>query len=109
MEGTVFGSYGDFIRYASLSLDGAGATSYGPFHLTLGALFIADRASLLERNTYFFVQQHKVIAGDPLPAGYRCDWTSRHLLAAAKHGHDLQAVTSDGVFPALLLRDGHAG
>jgi hypothetical protein len=50
VEGILFGSYGEKIRYAALSLDGAGVQSYGKYSLKLREVTVSQRATLLEDN-----------------------------------------------------------
>src|SRR5947199_10731413 len=67
VEGTFFGTYGEKIRYAALSLDGTGLKSYGEYSIRLWEIAIKDRTSLLEENTYDFVEHHGIIAGHSGP------------------------------------------
>jgi len=84
VEGTLFGSYGKNIRYAALSLDGNGLKSYGSFTIILSDTAIKKRATLLEENSFHFVENHKILAGGKIPKGYRAVWKDRHKLAVAK-------------------------
>jgi hypothetical protein len=84
IEGTLFGSYGKNIRYAALSLDGTGLTSYGEFTLILSDTAVKKRTTLLEENSYKFRDHHKILAGGKIPQGYRAVWKDRHKLAVAK-------------------------
>ena len=83
-EGTLFGSYGPLIRYAVLSLDHKGLTSYGSCSITLADITLTNSATVMEENSYPFVRRHKIFPGDPIPPGYRATWADRHLLATAK-------------------------
>ncbi len=104
VEAILFGRYGDYIRYAALSLDRRGVESYGPFSIQLKDLAVRKRASVLEDNSYRFVEKHSLRAGDQIPAGYRAVWAERHMLAVAKLTHRLVPQTQDGEFPRLVLR-----
>ena len=84
IEGTLFGSYGENIRYAALSLDGSGLKAYGDFTIVLADEAVKLRATLLEENSYNFIRRHKILAGDKIPRGYRAVWKDRHKLAVAK-------------------------
>jgi hypothetical protein len=97
----LFGRYAKDIRYAALSLDGAGLSSYGPFALRLRDVAIELRASLLEENSYDFVDRYGTRG--PLPPGFRCSWGNRHLLAVAKLGTELLPGTSESEFADLVL------
>ena len=83
-EGVLFGAYAPEIRYAALALDQRGLISYGNCSMTLADMTMRYKATLLEENSYFFVQKHRIVAGDALPQGYRATWENRHLLAVAK-------------------------
>lgn len=84
IESTLFGSYGKNIRYAALSIDGNGLNSYGDFTIILADKAIMKRATLLEDNSYQFIRNHRILAGDKIPPGYRAVWNDRHKLAVAK-------------------------
>jgi hypothetical protein len=99
----LFGSYAEEIRYAALSLDGAGLTSWGPYALQLKEIAVADRASLLEDNSYNFVAKHKLRPGGQIPAGYVTGWQNRHKLAVAKLGGQVSAGTTEAAHPRILL------
>ena len=103
VEGVLFGTYGENIRYAALSLDGAGLTSYGRYSVKLRDIAVADRASLLEENSYSFVTQYGIVAGQPIPRGHRATWPDRHKLAVAKLAKRITAATTETAFPRILL------
>jgi hypothetical protein len=84
IEGTLFGSYGENLRYAALSLDGSGLKSYGDFTIILADEAVKLRATLLEENSYRFIRRHKILAGGKIPRGYKAVWKDRHKLAVAK-------------------------
>ncbi len=106
VEGTLFGAYGEKIRYAALSLDGTGLKSYGEYSIKLREIAIKDRASLLEENTYDFVDHHGIIAGHSGPPGYRSVWGERHKLAVAKLGASIAPDTKEDGYTRLLLSSG---
>jgi len=103
IEGMLFGSYGEKIRYAALSLDGRGVVSYGPYAMQLSDVAIAERATLLEENSYDFVETYAMRPGDPIPPGYRSTWQDRHKLAVAKIAERIFETTLPDDHPALLL------
>jgi hypothetical protein len=105
VEGTFFGSDGSKIRYAALSLDGSGLKSYGGYSIRLRDVAVAHRATLLEENTYAFVEHHDIIAGHPAPPGYRGVWAERHKLAVAKLGARLLPTTEEKDHAGLLLEN----
>jgi hypothetical protein len=103
VEGILFGSYGKQIRYAALSLDGSGLTSYGSFAMRLRDVAIRRRASLLEENSYDFVENQGLRPRSKIPSGFRSAWEERHKLAVAKLGGSLLPTTIAGEYQDLLL------
>lgn len=102
-EAKLFGSIAPHLRYAALSLNGRGLESYGSCSLSLDQRLCARAASLLEENSYHFVEKHRLLPRTPIPPGYRAAWEDRHLLAAAKLAGDLDRHSKADDFPALLL------
>jgi hypothetical protein len=102
-DASLFGSHGSAIRYGALSLDGTGLQSYGPFAMRLRDVAIAERASLLEENSYDFLQKHPFTPGVPLPLGYRATWQDRSWLAVAKLGCRLRKGMLTEEFAGILL------
>jgi hypothetical protein len=103
VEGFMFGSYANKIRYAALSLDGKGLSSYGPFTLVLKDVAVRTRATLLEENSYKFYDRFKVKIPDNFPPGYRSIWGERHKLAVAKLANCITATTTNDEFSGILL------
>lgn len=103
VEGTLFGSYDKEIRYAALSLDGSGLKSYGPYAIRLEDFAINLRATLMEENSFDFVETHTLLPGRPIPLGYRSSWENRHKLAVAKLASEITEDLSLGGQAALLL------
>ena len=104
VEAKLFGGYGDEIRYAALSADGSGVKSYGAFTLRLRDIAISDRATLLEVNSFDFVEKHGIgVRGRP-PNGYRAAWEDRHRLVVAKLAGRISPSTSRAELPTMLLR-----
>ncbi|HEY8378220.1 MAG TPA: hypothetical protein VIK91_17110 [Nannocystis sp.] len=103
VESALFGTYGEEMRYAALSLDGTGLVSYGPVTMVLRERAIAHRASVLEENSYDFSRRHRILANEPIPRGYRAPWATRHQLAMAKCGADVDATTTEVHYPQLVL------
>lgn len=102
VDGKMWGSAGDSIRYAALSLNGAGLASYGTCFLTLRESHIAHRASTLERNTFDFLET--IAPGQELPLGYRSNWAERHKVAVAKCAGELGPSSLNKDFPNILLK-----
>lgn len=103
IEGFLFGSYADKIRYAALSLDGKGLSSYGSFTLVLKDTAVKLRATLLEDNSYKFYDKFKAQIADNFPPGYRAIWDERHKLAVAKLADLITDATTNDKFPGILL------
>jgi hypothetical protein len=103
VDGRLWGTFGQQIRYAALSLDRRGLSSYGSCFATLRNLHVEHRASLLERNSYDFVE---AAPSKPLPLGCRSSWKSRHRLAVAKCAERISGSTQKAEFPAILLESG---
>ncbi|HSS20602.1 MAG TPA: hypothetical protein VLL54_11045 [Pyrinomonadaceae bacterium] len=100
----LFGGYSEHIRYAALSLDGGGLQSYGAFAIKLRQISIANRATLLEDNSYNFIAKHKLQGGEEIPPGYVAKWDERHKLAVSKLAKTVSAGTSEAEHPKILLR-----
>ena len=104
VDGKLFGTKGSSkMRFAVLSLDGAGPHSYGPYAMTLKEVAIDERASVLEENSYHFFERHKITPATDIPVGYRSDWQNRHLLATAKLAGKINQSTDDAEFPNILM------
>lgn len=101
--GTLFGSYAREISYAALSLDGSGPHSYGPYALKLRDVAVRNRATVLENNSYDFVQKHELKPGDRPPLGYVASWENRNKLAVAKLAEFLTPTMTTADFQGLLL------
>jgi hypothetical protein len=105
VDATMFASYADKITMAALSMTDTGLTSYGPYSMKLRDVAVAKRASLLEENSYSFVQHHKLSIGIPIPAGYRSTWAERAKLAVAKMADFIEVGMNEVNFQNLLLVD----
>jgi len=103
VEAVLFGSYGEQLRYAALSLDGIGLKSYGDYTIRLRDIAVSDRASLLEENSYRFVERHDLRPGKGIPRGYRAVWADRHRLAVAKLAARISDYTPESTYAGLLL------
>jgi len=86
----LFGSYAKEIRYGVLSLNGFGPESYGHIHCQLRDVAVRDRATFLERNSYHFVDEHKLTPDKELPSGFQAAWENRHHLVSTKLGRKLR-------------------
>ena len=104
VDATLFPHYHEQIRFAALSLDGRGAGSYGGCSIVLKESIIAHRTTVFEENSLVFCRRHRVVAGGPLPPGYRAVWDERARLAAAKLYKEIDDQTGPDDFPKLLLK-----
>jgi hypothetical protein len=104
----LFGTYKDKIRFAALSLNKTGLTTYGECSLVLKDTMIAHRASVFEENSCVWLhkQDIKLSTANSLPKGFRASWNNRGLLSVAKLGNKLIANMSDAAFESLLLEQG---
>lgn len=103
VDSILFRSYASSIRFGALSLNDRGLTSYGSYALRLKPIAISHRASVLEENSFTFVERFKLGAKTPIPNGHRSDWESRGMLAIAKLGTSLDVKIQTGGFAKLLL------
>jgi len=102
VESMLFGSYGEEMRYAALTLGGVGLTSYGAVTIVLRDVAVSPRTSLLDENSFTFVERHQLRPGQEVPHGHRCPWATRHLLAMAKCGSQIDETTAEGRFANIL-------
>lgn len=103
VEGILFGSIASDIRYAALSLDGTGLKSYGSCSVVLREVAVKGSATLLEDNSYKFVQDHQLTPLGDIPAGYRSAWPERHMLATAKLATKIGTAAAEMSAPEILL------
>lgn len=103
IEGFLFGSYAAEIRYAALSLDGKGLSSYGRFTLVLKDIAVKARATLLEENSYKFYDKFKAEIANNIPPGYRAVWGERNKLMVTKLADLITDTTTSDDFPCILL------
>jgi hypothetical protein len=99
----LYGSHSGRVVYAVLSPSGAGLASYGSIHLELEDKAIEHRSTVLEENSYRFVERHKIAPGKPFPKGYLATWRERGKLAASKLSPQLRSGMTKGEFESLLL------
>ena len=103
VDATLFPHYHEHITFAALSLDRVGPRKYGPCSVVLRDEMIRMRASVFEENSVVFFRKHRIVAGNPVPPGYRAVWAERSRLAMAKLYSMLDANTHPEDFPAVLL------
>jgi hypothetical protein len=106
VDAILFGVYAEKLRFAALSMDGRGLKSYGAYTITLKDVSVSKRSSLLEENSFAFVEHHKLKPGDPLPVGFRAVWNNKEKLAMAKLADFVASDTKSEQFPSLLLYSG---
>jgi len=93
------------IVFGSLTLAEEGMTGYGGFSVFLKEKMIAHRTSLFEENPHDFVQRHKILLNQVLPAGYRAIWDTRGKLAKAKLYSRISSETKEEEWATILQTD----
>jgi len=104
VAGAVFGSYAEHIRYGILALGNEALSNYGTVACRLKGVAVQNRTTFLEMNSYAFVSVLK----DGIPPGVRAVWDNRHMLALAKHGHQLQPGQNLNSWQGMLVKS-HPG
>jgi len=103
VDGTLFGSMGEQIITAALSLECRGLVSYGSYSMQLRDIAVAKRATVLEENSFMFVRRHNILPNVVPPAGYSSTWKDRNELACAKLLPRVTAATLESEFQSILL------
>ena len=98
----LFPGYREHVRFAALSLDGAGLPHYGDCSFVFRESMIAHRTSVYDENSALFLKRHTFAP----PPGHRATWEERAKLAVAKHGEEIDATTSPEQFAGMLLGPG---
>jgi len=101
--GILFGSYANYIIYGALSLTEDGLPTYGDVHCRLRSVTIEKRTSFLETNSFRFVSEHHIVAGDNLPIGYMACWKYRHILVLSKLADRLSIGQTESDWQAILI------
>jgi hypothetical protein len=102
-DSIMFPYYEEQICFATLSLDGVGATVYGDCSIVLKDIAISERATVFEENSVLFCEKRGLGAANPLPPGYRATWEDRAMLATAKLEPRIGPATNAAEFPAILI------
>jgi hypothetical protein len=100
----LFPGYKEHIRFAALSLDGQGLSSYGECFFVLRDRMIGHRASVYEENSALSLKKH---AYEP-PRGHRATWSERARLCVAKLSDRIKPTTRREQFSHLLLHPGRS-
>lgn len=103
VDAILFGGYAHEIRFAALSIDGKGLESYGAFTMVLREVTVFKRSTVLEENSFDFVERHGLKPGSSIPMGYRAVWENRQKLAVAKLADFITSDTDGVEFASLLL------
>ena len=104
VDAKLWGAAASDIRYGALSLDGRGFRSYGNCFVALIDRLISHRASVLERNSFDFLENVKF--GQELPVGYRSNWKNRSRVAVCKCEPFIEKTSKATSFPSILLKSG---
>jgi hypothetical protein len=102
VDGSVHGTYGAKISYAALAVDGVGVSSYGNLSLSLREVAVASRSTVLEQNSWMFVQRRDLF-GKILPPGFVAIWEDRCKLVVAKLAGLLTPEMSQSEIRSLIL------
>jgi hypothetical protein len=104
----LFPHYKEQIRFAALSLDGVGLSTFGDCSIELRDEMIAHRASVFDENSVLFMERHGVkVSRDPnVPKGYRATWGERDKLCVAKLAPRIDSATAPNQYSSLLLTQG---
>jgi hypothetical protein len=106
-DAALFPGYFKQIRFAALSLDGIGLSTFGLCSIVLRDDMIAHRASVLEENSVLFAERHGAATKKgALPSGYRGTWSDRGKVCAAKLHSSIDAGTLAAEYSGLLMRQG---
>ncbi len=104
-DALLYGSNFQSIVFGALTPDGHGLSSYGPVSLVLREDAISDRASVLDENSFTFVQRHKVGPDRPPPPGHRSTWAMRGDLAITKLATKIEVgMTADQLKDLVITR-----
>ena len=104
----LFADYRKQIRFASLSLDGAGLSKFGSCSITLREDMIAHRTSVFDENSVLFMERHKVAASRTpgIPKGFSAVWPERDKLCVAKLAERIDSSTNPNQYSGLLMKQG---
>ena len=106
-DAALFPGYFKHIRFAALSLDGAGLSTYGACSIVLRDDMIAHRSSVIEENSVIFVERHGLAKKKgAVPPGYRAPWPDRAKVCVAKLHSSVDATTTQDEYCRLLMREG---
>lgn len=108
VEEAIFPGYKEEIRFAALTLDDRGLSSYGDCFFTLRPSLTAHRATVFEENDVLFMKRRDLKLSEmvDLPRGHRAVWAERGKLCLAKLGGKLHAGMTEADFAGLLMRPG---
>jgi hypothetical protein len=104
-EEALYPHFSKEIIFGSLTINGLGISSYGPYAMVLRSSMIEHRASVFEENPHRFIERHRLLGNQPITPGYRASWARRGVLAVAKLHADIHSATIEEDFPAILQRD----
>lgn len=107
-DSVLFPRYKEQIRFAALSLDGVGLSTFGDCSIELREEMIAHRASVFNENSVLFMERHgvKVSRIPNVPKGFRAVWGERDKLCVAKLARGIDSTTAPNQYSKLLLAQG---
>ena len=104
----LFPHYKEHVRFAALSLNGVGLSTFGDCSIELRDEMISHRASVFDENSVLFMERHgvKVSRKPGVPKGYRAIWAERGKLCTAKLAARIDSTTAPNQYSTLLLTQG---
>jgi hypothetical protein len=103
VEGFIFGSNAEHIRYAALSLNKSGLKSYADYTLSLKNIAISERGTVFEENSYIVFQKYFNQKDLTLQNGHIASWENKHLLAVVKCSEEI-VKKNKTYFADILLK-----
>ena len=104
LDSFLYGSYGKDMNYATLTLNNKGLYSYGDCAIIFNEDSIKFRSSVLEENSYKFVETHKInFELLNIPPGYRSTWQNKLKLTIAKLYKRFKTNTIEADFASIVL------
>jgi hypothetical protein len=99
--------YTEHIHFGVMSVNSYGAKHYGSCHIKLKDEHIKERTSFFEENPFLFCQKQGQIAGEPIPPGYRSNWSNRCMLAITKLQSAISTGTTVADYGDILIKNDH--
>lgn len=105
-DNILFGWFGNQITYAALSSNKIGLINYGNYTLILKEISVSERATLIEDNSYKFIEKYSLLRNPTIPLGVRSIWKDRHKLVLIKHIKNIVQGQTVEDFDRMILING---